>query len=207
MKSVRIGAGQGFYGDTPDGAVAVAQRGEVSYICCDALAELTMAILQKDRLRDRGGGFARDLPAFMRVLLPIARERGIRIITNAGGINPAGAARAVRDVAGELGIDDLRVATITGDDITDRIGELTAARIELRNMDSAPTSPPSAIASCSRWRTSAPARSSTRSSAAPTWSSPAASPMRPSSSRRWCTSSAGAGTIGTASPSPSCLGT
>jgi hypothetical protein len=135
LKSVRIGAGQGFYGDTPDGAVAVAQRGEVSYICCDALAELTMAILQKDRLRDSRGGFARDLPAFMRALLPIARERGIRIITNAGGMNPAGAARAVREVAGELGIDDLRVATVTGDDITARIGELTAGGIDLRNID------------------------------------------------------------------------
>ena len=135
MKSVRIGAGQGFYGDTPDGAVAVAQRGEVSYICCDALAELTMAILQKDRLRDGSGGFARDLPAFMRALLPIAREQGIRIITNAGGMNPAAAARAVRDVAAELGINGLRVATVTGDDITARIGELTAGGIELRNMD------------------------------------------------------------------------
>src|ERR1700730_13487732 len=135
MSSVRIGAGQGFYGDTPDGAVAVAQRGDVSYICCDALAELTMAILQRDRLRDGGGGFARDLPTFMRALLPVARERGIRIITNAGGMNPAGAARAVRDVAGELGIAGLRVATVTGDDITARIDELTAGGVDLRNMD------------------------------------------------------------------------
>jgi Acyclic terpene utilisation family protein AtuA len=135
LKSVRIGAGQGFYGDTPDGAVAVAQRGDVAYICCDALAELTMAILQKDRLRDGRGGFASDLPTFMRALLPIARERGIRIITNAGGMNPAAAARAVRDVAGELGINDLRVATVTGDDITARVGELTAGGVDLRNMD------------------------------------------------------------------------
>ncbi len=135
MKSVRIGAGQGFYGDTPDGAVAVAERGEVSYICCDALAELTMAILQKDRLRDGSGGFARDLPAFMRALLPTAREQGIRIITNAGGMNPAGAARAVNDVADELGIHGLRVATVTGDDITARIGELVTRGIDLRNMD------------------------------------------------------------------------
>jgi hypothetical protein len=135
LKSVRIGAGQGFYGDTPDGAVAVAERGAVSYICCDALAELTMAILQKDRLRDGTSGFARDLPAFMRTLLPIARERGIRIITNAGGMNPAGAAKAVNDVAGELRIDGLRVATVTGDDITGRIDELTARGIDLRNMD------------------------------------------------------------------------
>jgi hypothetical protein len=135
MRSVRIGAGQGFYGDTPDGAVAVAERGGVSYICCDALAELTMAILQKDRLRDPTGGFARDLPQFMRALLTTARRSGIRIITNAGGMNPAGAAQAVQDVARELGIAGLRVATVTGDDITGRIDELRASGIELANMD------------------------------------------------------------------------
>ena len=135
MRSVRIGAGQGFYGDTADGAIAVAEGGDVSYICCDALAELTMAILQKDRLRDPGGGFARDLPAFMRSLLPAARARGIRVITNAGGMNPAGAAAAVRAVATELGHPGLRVATVTGDDITPRIDELRAAGVELRNMD------------------------------------------------------------------------
>jgi hypothetical protein len=135
MKTIRIGAGQGFYGDTPDGAVAVAGRGEVSYICCDALAELTMAILQKDRLRDPNGGFARDLPAFMRALLPTAREKGIRIITNAGGMNPRAAAASVRQVAGELGLDGLRVATVSGDDVTSRLDELRGAGVELRNMD------------------------------------------------------------------------
>lgn len=135
MKTVRIGAGQGFYGDTADGAVAVAERGGVSYICCDALAELTMAILQKDRLRDPDGGFTRDLPGFLRALLPVAREQGIRIITNAGGMNAAAAARAVSGVAEELGIAGLRVATVSGDDITARIDELLALGVELRNMD------------------------------------------------------------------------
>ena len=135
MKTVRIGAGQGFYGDTPDGAVAVAERGEVAYICCDALAELTMAILQKDRLRDPNGGFARDLASFMHELLPVARHNGIRIITNAGGMNPRAAAAAVREVAAELGIDGLRVATVSGDDVTSRLDELRGAGVELRNMD------------------------------------------------------------------------
>jgi Acyclic terpene utilisation family protein AtuA len=135
VTSVRIGAGQGFYGDTPDGAVAVAERGDVAYICCDALAELTMAILQKDRLRDPSGGFARDLPAFMRALLPPARDRGIRIITNAGGMNPVAAAAAVRQVAADLGIAGLRVATVTGDDISSRLDELRAGGVELSNMD------------------------------------------------------------------------
>lgn len=135
MRTVRIGAGQGFYGDTPDGAAAVVERGDVSYVCCDALAELTMAILQKDRLRDPGGGFARDLPAFMRALLPEARIRGVRIITNAGGMNPGAAAAAVREVARELGVGGLRVATVSGDDITARLDALREAGVDLHNMD------------------------------------------------------------------------
>ncbi len=135
MRTVRIGAGQGFYGDTPDGAVAVAERGEVAYICCDALAELTMAILQKDRLRDPDGGFARDLPAFMGALLPATRRTGTRVVTNAGGMNPRAAAAAVRRTAAELGIEGLRVATVTGDDLTGRLDELRAAGVDLRNTD------------------------------------------------------------------------
>ena len=135
VNSVRIGAGQGFYGDTPDGAVDVARSGDVRYICFDALAELTMAILQKDRMRNPDGGYTRDLPSFMRRLLPITRDSGIRLITNAGGINPVGAADAVRSVARDLGMQDLRVASVTGDDISTRLDELAAAGVELRNAD------------------------------------------------------------------------
>ena len=132
---VRIGAGQGFYGDTPDGAVDVARAGDVRYICFDALAELTMAILQKDRMRNTEGGYTRDLPMFMRRLLPITHESGIRLITNAGGVNPAGAAAAVRGVARDLGMHDLRIASVTGDDIGARLADLRAMGIDLRNMD------------------------------------------------------------------------
>src|SRR5579864_8206376 len=104
-------------------------------ICFDALAELTMAILQKDRMRNPEGGYARDLPGFMRRLLPAARERGIRLITNAGGMNPQGAGAAVRAVARDLGMPDVRVGVVTGDDITSRIDELTAAGTAMANMD------------------------------------------------------------------------
>ena len=135
MDRVRIGAGQGFYGDTPDGAIDVALHGDVSYICFDALAELTMAILQKDRMRNPEGGYTRDLPHFMRRLLPAARERGIRLITNAGGMNPHGAAAAVRAVARELGMPDLAVAAVSGDDLTSDVDDLRAGGVELRNSD------------------------------------------------------------------------
>ena len=133
--SIRIGAGQGFYGDSAEGAVEVACSGDVRYICFDALAELTMAILLKDRFRDSAGGFARDLPRFMEALLPVCREQGIRLITNAGGLNPTGAAAAVARVASQLGMDDLRVATVVGDDLMPRLDELRAEGAELRNMN------------------------------------------------------------------------
>jgi hypothetical protein len=135
MRSVRVGAGQGFYGDTPDGALDVARNGDVSYICFDALAELTMAILQKDRMRNPEGGYTRDLPSFMRLILPIAREQGIKLITNAGGMNPKGAAAAVRGVARDLGMDDLRVGVVSGDDITSRLDDLRSDGTTLAHLD------------------------------------------------------------------------
>ena len=94
-----------------------------------------MAILTKDRLGDPARGFARDLPDFLQRLLPVCREQGIRLITNAGGVNPQGAAAAAAKVASTLGMDDLRIATVIGDDITPRIDELRAAGAPLRHLD------------------------------------------------------------------------
>lgn len=125
MRTVRIGAGQGFYGDSLLPVLDVARYGDVQYISFDTLAELTLAILEKGRRKDPAGGYTRDVVPMMRNLLPIAKERGIRLITNAGGINPRGAARAVAEVARELGLS-LKVACVTGDDIYDRLDELAA---------------------------------------------------------------------------------
>lgn len=135
MRSVRIGAGQGFYGDTVTAAVDMARLGGVHYIAFDALAELTLAILQKDRQRDPGLGFTRDLPLAMRLLLPLCREKGIRLITNAGGLNPGGAGAEVAKVARGLGLRGLRVATVTGDDLLDRIDSLRAGGVDLSNAE------------------------------------------------------------------------
>lgn len=125
MRTVRIGAGQGFYGDSLLPVLDVARYGDVKYISFDTLAELTLAILEKGRRKDPTAGYTRDVVPMMRNLLPIAKEKGIRLITNAGGINPRGAARAVADVARELGLR-LKVACVTGDDIYDRLDELAA---------------------------------------------------------------------------------
>ena len=133
--SIRIGAGQGFYGDSADGAFDVATSGDVRYICFDALAELTMAILTVHKLGNPTYGFARDLPDFLERLLPVCREKGIRLITNAGGVNPQGGAAAAAKVATALGMDDLRIATVVGDDITPRVDGLREAGAPLRHLN------------------------------------------------------------------------
>ena len=135
MRTVRIGAGQGFYGDSLLPALDVARYGNVKYISFDTLAELTLAILEKGRKKDPTQGYTRDVVPMMRNLLPICREKGIKLITNAGGINPAGAAKAVREVARELGFTDLKVACVTGDDIYDRLGDLAANGVAFKDKE------------------------------------------------------------------------
>ncbi|BCJ86120.1 acyclic terpene utilization AtuA family protein [Effusibacillus dendaii] len=135
MRSIRIGAAEGFYGDSIFPAVETAQRGNVQYLCFDCLAELTMAILQKDRQKDPTKGYTRDITAAMHALLPYVKEKGIRILTNAGGINPVGAQQEVIRVARQLGIKGLKVAVVTGDDLLDRLPELRQQGITLDHME------------------------------------------------------------------------
>lgn len=131
MRTVRIGAAQAFYGDSLRPAMELAEKGNVQYLCFDCLAELTMAILQKDRQRDPSLGYTRDVVPVMRALLPVCIPKGIRLITNAGGINPDGAAAAVAGVARDLGIK-LRIAVVKGDDVMSRLAEIEAAGIDIR---------------------------------------------------------------------------
>src|SRR5579864_729178 len=91
MQSVRIAGGLGFYGDSWRPIKTSIERGNVQYVASDHLAELTLAILQKDRQRDPNVGYTRDLVPMMLDLLPIAIPRGIKFILNAGGLNPMGA--------------------------------------------------------------------------------------------------------------------
>jgi hypothetical protein len=116
-KTVRIGAGQGFYGDTIAPAVMIAEHGNVDYICFDALAELTLAILQKDRQKDPRAGYTKDIAISFRLLLPYVKNKGIKLITNAGGMNPLGAVEEIKRIAAELGIRGLRIGVATGDDL------------------------------------------------------------------------------------------
>ncbi|HEX7316562.1 MAG TPA: acyclic terpene utilization AtuA family protein [Pyrinomonadaceae bacterium] len=135
-ETIRIACGQGFWGDMLDAPVRQVREGPVDYLMLDYLAEVTMSIMQKQRARDASAGYARDFVPLMREILPDCVERDIRVTANAGGVNPSGCAGAVRDVARELGLSGkLKIGTVTGDDIMDRLDELLERGVELRNMD------------------------------------------------------------------------
>ncbi len=120
MKSIRIGAGLGFYGDNWEPVAASIERGGVQFIASDHLAELTLAILQKDRQRDPSLGYARDVVPMLVKLWPLMREHGVRFVCNAGGLNPDGAARAVRAAFAAKGWP-ARIAVVSGDDVLPRL--------------------------------------------------------------------------------------
>ncbi len=114
--SIRIGSGLGFYGDNWEPVVASIEHGNVQFIASDHLAELTLAILQKDRQRDPALGYARDVVPMLLRLWPLMQPRGVRFVCNAGGLNPMGAAQAVRTALAAKGWHP-RIAVISGDDV------------------------------------------------------------------------------------------
>src|SRR5258707_5693428 len=134
--SIRIAAGQGFWGDLPDAPVRQVEGGPIDYLMLDYLAEVTMSIMQKQKARDPNAGYARDFVPLIKQILPACVERNIRVTANAGGVNVEGCAKAVRDVALELGLaGKLRIGIVTGDDIMGKLDELLSRGVELRNMD------------------------------------------------------------------------
>lgn len=135
-QSIRIAAGQGFWGDLPEAPVQQVEGGPIDYLMLDYLAEVTMSIMQKQRSRDPAVGYAKDFVLLMRQILPACVARDIKVTANAGGVNVVGCANAVREVARELDLSGkFRLGIVTGDDMMSRLDELLARGIELRNMD------------------------------------------------------------------------
>ena len=124
--AIRLGGGQGFYGDTPRAVAGLLEDG-VDYLCLEALAELTLAILQKDRARDESLGYTRDLPRYLGAALPAVIDGRTKVITNAGGINPRAAAHAAVETARAAGVSGLKIATVMGDDLMPRLDAVRAA--------------------------------------------------------------------------------
>ena len=132
---LRIGSAQGFYGDDVTKALPMIEGGHVDIVCFEALAELTLAILRNDMLKNPARGFTWDIPIIAEQILPAAFKRHIPLITNGGGLNPTGAAEAVRVKAQQLGLHGLKIATVTGDDLVVRLADLIAEGETLANME------------------------------------------------------------------------
>lgn len=135
MKTIRIGNGQGFWGDSVDAPIQLLRGGEIDYVGMDYLAEVTLSIMMRQKLRNPRLGYATDFIDFIRRVLPELKERNVKVIANAGGLNPRACREHVFEVAHELGVRGVRVGIVEGDDVLPRLGELTRNGHELRNMD------------------------------------------------------------------------
>ncbi|MDQ6736574.1 MAG: DUF1446 domain-containing protein [Gemmatimonadota bacterium] len=131
---VRVASGQGFWGDSLDAPRQQVENGPVDYLMLDYLAEVTMSILQKQKERDPAMGYARDFVGAMDSVLDAVTDRGVRVIANAGGVNPPACAVAVKGVAAKRG-KSLSIGVVTGDDLLPRLGELVAQGHAMAHME------------------------------------------------------------------------
>ena len=132
---VRLGAGSGFWGDAADPAMELLQHGALDYLCFDYLAELTMALLERQRRKDPAAGYVPEAVETLVAMMETARACGTRLITNGGGVNPRAAAERVVAAARAAGLDGLRVAAVEGDGMFERLDELVEAGCTLANFD------------------------------------------------------------------------
>ena len=129
---IRIANGQGFWGDSLEAPLEQIRRGPIDYLTLDYLAEITMSILQKQRSRDPRAGYARDFVEMVGRGASDIIDRNIRVVANAGGVNP----EACRDaVANALNRPGIRIGVVAGDDILGRLDDLLASGVEMRNLD------------------------------------------------------------------------
>ncbi len=136
MKTIRIASGQGFWGDWLEAPVRQVRGGPVNYLMMDYLAEVTMSIMQKQRARNPELGYAKDFVPLMQRILPDIAKRNIRVVANAGGVNPGACARAVVEQAKLLGLSGrIKVGIVTGDDILADLDTLLERGHKLKNMD------------------------------------------------------------------------
>src|SRR5579863_4980204 len=129
---IRIANGQGFWGDSLEAPLEQLRRGPIDYLTLDYLAEITMSILQKQRARDPRTGYARDFVEMIGRGATDIVDRKIRVIANAGGVNPD----ACRDaVAKAIGRSGLKIAVVSGDDILSRLDEMLERGVDLKNTE------------------------------------------------------------------------
>jgi hypothetical protein len=134
-QKIRIASGQGFWGDLLTAPIDQVTKGPIDYMMMDYLAEVTMSIMQKQKMKDPSLGYAKDLIPLMETILPICIQKNIKVITNGGGVNPNGCRDAIFNVAAKLGITGLKIGVVAGDNILDSLDRLKQNGIDLTNME------------------------------------------------------------------------
>jgi len=138
-QSVRLGAGSGFWGDAIDPAMELLEKGRLDYLCFDFLAELTMALLQRQKLKNPALGYIPDAVQYMKAMMPSARANGTRLVSNGGGVNSRAAAHKIVEDARALGLKGTRVALVEGDDLLERIDPMLEEGIAFTHMETGDT--------------------------------------------------------------------
>ncbi len=128
----RIAGASGFWGDRDDALLDQVREGPVDAVMLDYLAEVTMSVLQRQRRRDPNAGWARDFSKALAPAIDIVVERGIVVVTNAGGMNPEACAHAVAKLLRDKGHRGVRIGIVSGDDLSARIDPLMDAGILVR---------------------------------------------------------------------------
>ncbi len=134
-ESIRIASGQGFWGDLPSAPVSQVKLGDIDYLMMDYLAEVTMSIMQKQKLRNPDYGYARDFVEVIKAILPEIAGGQVRVLSNAGGVNPTACKDAILAAAKEAGFSGLKVAVVDGDDILPDLDTLIKDGHKLENME------------------------------------------------------------------------
>lgn len=134
-EKVLIANGQGFWGDSILGPIRLVNEGPLDYLTLDYLAEVTMSIMQKLKGRDPAAGYATDFVKMVERVLPKCREKGIKIVANAGGVNPQACRDAVADTIRKLGITGVKIGVVEGDDILADLKSLIDSGEAFKNMD------------------------------------------------------------------------
>jgi hypothetical protein len=136
MNTIRIGNGCGFWGDNLDAPLQLAERGQLDYLTLEYLAELTMSILALQKQRRPEAGFATDFLDVLEGLAPLLKNQPkLKLITNAGGMNPLGCAARARDILDRAGLHNRGIAVVQGDDLMPRLDELLGKGFSLSHLD------------------------------------------------------------------------
>lgn len=140
-KTIHIGGACGFWGDSTLGTEQLLQVPGLNYITYDYLAELTLAIMAGMRMKNPEHGYALDFVDVMKKALPVAKAKGIRIIANAGGLNPGACASALKAAMDELGLA-VNIGVVSGDDVTGLVSALRKEGQTLHDQHSGQAAPP-----------------------------------------------------------------